>query len=110
MQAQDIGALDVRNAIDSYKVNQARFAVKYRGKKFSGNVVFSGVRENMFMRGFFTASFEVQGEKISCEAKNKADVDRLVDLNPGDSISLKGVTDNVSRDTLELILCDYKKI
>lgn len=108
-QAQDIGISDVGNVVDSYKANQARFVTKYRGKNFSGKVLFAEARENMFMRGFFTGKFVVGGLEISCSIEKKADVDRLVDLNTGDSVFLRGVIDDVTMGTLQLKPCDFKK-
>ena len=109
VQAQDIGVADVGNVVDSYKANQARFVTKFRGKNFSGKVLFAGARENMFMRGFFTGKFEVGGLEISCSVEKKVDVDRLVDLNTGDSVLLRGVIDDVTMGTLQLKPCDFKK-
>jgi len=108
-QAQDIGVADVGNVVDSYKANQARFVAKYRGKNFAGAVAFAGARENMFIRGFFTAKFEVGGLEISCSVEKKADIDRLVELNPGDPVALKGVIDDVTMGRLKLKPCDFEK-
>jgi len=109
VQAQEIGVADIGSVVDSYKANQARFVTKYRGKSFAGAVAFTGARENMFIRGNFTGSFEVQGLKISCSVDKKPDIDRLVELNPGDPVALKGVIDDVTMGTLQLKPCDFKK-
>jgi hypothetical protein len=47
--------------------------------------------------------------KISCSVDKKPDIDRLVDLNPGDAVALKGVIDDVTMGTLQLKPCDFKK-
>jgi hypothetical protein len=108
-QTQTLSAANMGEIIKTYNDNQARFVTRYRGKPFSSQTIFAGATENLFMKGSFFGHFTVNGKQINCTFEHSNDVNRLIELNKGDKVSLEGVIDDIMFNDLQLKSCRFKK-
>jgi hypothetical protein len=90
--AQSLGNGDLKKMHDTYDANQARFMRDYVGKQFSATMPLHGVRENPFIRGRFAISFGSGrfSSDVDCNTSDKSIIDRVVDMNKGDQITVSG--------------------
>ncbi len=108
-QSQTLGAANIGEIINTYKDNQARFVVRYRGKFFSSQTTFAGATENYFSKGRFLAKFTVNGQELNCSVSLSDDVNSLMDFNKGDRVSLEGLIEGVTMGDIQLKSCKFNK-
>jgi len=100
----------IKNLIETYRQNENRFLMNYRGKIFNDEVNFEQIYENKYYKYTYTAYFSTSNVNIFCTDIVDQNLIRLLsNLNKHDKINLKGIVNDVSLGDLKLSSCYFKK-
>jgi hypothetical protein len=96
--AQGLSNDDIAPMHETYKANQARFKRDYVGKSFKAKLPLSRITESLINKGSYRISLGNSSifSDVDCVVSDKPNVDKVMDWNTGDLITVSGrVTDHV---------------
>jgi hypothetical protein len=108
--AADFGPTDIAKAIDTYKQNEIRFKRDYVGRMISFGWTFAGASSRLF--GGYRVEFGNGGwgDNVACDVKDQATLDKVVEWNKGQLVTVTGTIDDVSIGDLLLKNCTLQAI
>ena len=96
--AQALSNSDINRMHETYEANQARFKRDYVGKTLNANLPLSRVTETLFNKNSYRISLGNRRifSDVDCVVSDKPTVDKIMNWNKGDLITVSGrVSDHV---------------
>ena len=108
--AENLGQQDHTSMHETYKANQIRFKRDYVGRQFVGRIPFRTVRENVFDKGKYTVEFGTGGftSDLDCKISDPAVIDRIVEWNKGDMVTVSGIVQDSMMGSIQLSACKFQ--
>ena len=108
--AEPLGMQHLTSMHETYKANQIRFKRDFVGRQFSGRIAFRTVRESIFDDGEYTVEFGTGGftSDIDCKISDPSVIDRIVEWNKGDMVTVSGVVRDSLMGSIQLSECRFQ--
>src|SRR5262249_5191319 len=110
--AADLGPEAIQGSMDSYKNNKLRFNRDYKGKTIAFSWLFEEVSGKSYSDGY-RVKFGPGGlfsDGVVCYVLDQAVLNKIVEWNKGQKISVSGTIDDISFGNLELKNCQFEEL
>ena len=104
--AQDFGASDISNIVDTSRDNALRFDRDFKGKIFSGSFALRSVDKEFLSDTYVVSLGDGWISEVSCTGLSKIEALPLIDVKDGTSLWIKGEIKTTIMGSINLINCN----